>query len=90
MWFTVAIRVGLAVLVNQKRYQGWTHDKPKLFLENGIMPSLYYAIDFALDEAVLDVILTQTRSPVPKITGTLHRPRIHTQHCAELFLPGTP
>lgn len=39
--------------------QEWTHDKLKRFLENGIMPNLYYAIDFALDDAVLDVILIQ-------------------------------
>ncbi|XP_077492492.1 sperm-specific sodium:proton exchanger-like [Amblyomma americanum] len=39
--------------------QDWTHDKLKRFLEGGIMPNLYYAIEFALDEAVQDVILVQ-------------------------------
>ncbi|XP_077493567.1 sperm-specific sodium:proton exchanger-like [Amblyomma americanum] len=59
MWFSVAVRVSLGVLINHKRYQDWTHDKLKQFLEGGIMPNLYYAIEFALDEAVQDVILVQ-------------------------------
>ncbi|XP_037526033.1 sodium/hydrogen exchanger 10 [Rhipicephalus sanguineus] len=59
MWFSVAVRVALGVLINHKRYQDWTHDKLKQFLEGGIMPNLYYAIEFSLDEAVQDVILIQ-------------------------------
>ncbi|XP_050050276.2 sperm-specific sodium:proton exchanger-like [Dermacentor andersoni] len=59
MWFSVAVRVALGVLINHKRYQDWTHDKLKQFLEGGIMPNLYYAIEFSLDEAVQDVILVQ-------------------------------
>lgn len=39
--------------------QEWTHDKLKRFLEGGTLPNLYYAIEFALDEAVQDVILIQ-------------------------------
>ncbi|KAL1429430.1 hypothetical protein MTO96_002477 [Rhipicephalus appendiculatus] len=63
MWFSVAVRVALGVLINHKRYQDWTHDKLKQFLEGGIMPNLYYAIEFSLDEAVQDVILIQGGSP---------------------------
>ncbi|KAK8782795.1 hypothetical protein V5799_015860 [Amblyomma americanum] len=51
MWFAVAVRVSLGVLINHKRYQDWTHDKLKQFLEGGIMGNLYYAIEFSLDEA---------------------------------------
>lgn len=39
--------------------QAWTHEKLRRFLEGGIMPNLFYAIEFALDEAVQDVILVQ-------------------------------
>ncbi|XP_049512471.1 uncharacterized protein LOC125940404 isoform X1 [Dermacentor silvarum] len=59
MWFSVAVRVALGVLMNHKRYQDWTHDKLKQFLEGGIMPNLYSAIEFSLDETVQDVILVQ-------------------------------
>ncbi|XP_077494862.1 sperm-specific sodium:proton exchanger-like [Amblyomma americanum] len=59
MWFSVAVRIALGVLINHKRYEDWTHDKLKQFLEGGIMPNLYYAIEFSLDEAVQDVILVQ-------------------------------
>ncbi|XP_049512472.1 uncharacterized protein LOC125940404 isoform X2 [Dermacentor silvarum] len=39
--------------------EDWTHDKLKQFLEGGIMPNLYSAIEFSLDETVQDVILVQ-------------------------------
>ncbi|XP_037505366.1 sodium/hydrogen exchanger 10 [Rhipicephalus sanguineus] len=90
MWFSVAIRVGLAVLVNQKRYQEWTHDKLKRFLENGIMPNLYYAIDFTLDEAVLDVILIQGVVQCPKTMEIYTGPTYIPNSVREMTLPGNP
>ncbi|XP_037569727.1 sodium/hydrogen exchanger 10 [Dermacentor silvarum] len=90
MWFSVAIRVGLAVLVNQKRYQEWTHDKLKRFLENGIMPNLYYAIDFALDEAVLDVILIQGVVQCSKTQDLYTGPTYIPSNVREMNLPGSP
>ncbi|KAK8757748.1 hypothetical protein V5799_004621 [Amblyomma americanum] len=90
MWFSVAIRVGLAVLVNQRRYQEWTHDKLKRFLENGIMPNLYYAIDFTLDEAVLDVILIQGVVQCSKSQELFTGPAYIPSNVREMFLPGRP
>ncbi|KAL1419481.1 hypothetical protein MTO96_025390 [Rhipicephalus appendiculatus] len=90
MWFSVAIRIGLAVLVNQKRYQEWTHDKLKRFLENGIMPNLYYAIDFSLDEAVLDVILVQGVVQCSKTQELYTGPSYIPSTVREMTLPGIP
>ncbi|XP_065296300.2 sperm-specific sodium:proton exchanger-like isoform X1 [Dermacentor albipictus] len=90
MWFSVAIRIGLAVLVNQKRYQEWTHDKLKRFLENGIMPNLYYAIDFSLDEAVLDVILVQGVVQCSKTQELYTGPSYIPSAVREMTLPGIP
>ncbi|XP_040360430.1 sodium/hydrogen exchanger 10-like [Ixodes scapularis] len=90
MWFSVAIRIGLAVLVNQKRYQEWTHDKLKRFLENGIMPNLYYAIDFALDDAVRDVILIQGIVQCAKTQEIFTGPAYIPSTVRDMFLPGNP
>ncbi|XP_075743075.1 sperm-specific sodium:proton exchanger-like [Rhipicephalus microplus] len=90
MWFSVAIRIGLAVLVKQKRYQEWTHDKLKRFLENGIMPNLYYAIDFSLDEAVLDVILVQGVVQCSKTHELYTGPSYIPSTVREMTLPGIP
>ncbi|XP_064472591.1 sperm-specific sodium:proton exchanger-like isoform X2 [Ornithodoros turicata] len=59
MWLEVSVRIAMAVLVNHKQYQDWTHDRLKKFLQGGIMPNLYYAVEFTLDDAVQDVILIQ-------------------------------
>ncbi|XP_077548376.1 sperm-specific sodium:proton exchanger-like [Haemaphysalis longicornis] len=59
MWFSVAVRIALGVLINHKRYQEWTHDKLKQFLETGTLPNLYGATEFSLDDAAQDVILVQ-------------------------------
>ncbi|KAL3206193.1 hypothetical protein MRX96_052886, partial [Rhipicephalus microplus] len=90
MWFSVAIRIGLAVLVKQKRCQEWTHDKLKRFLENGIMPNLYYAIDFSLDEAVLDVILVQGVVQCSKTHELYTGPSYIPSTVREMTLPGIP
>ncbi|KAL3245961.1 hypothetical protein MRX96_058049 [Rhipicephalus microplus] len=90
LWFSVAIRIGLAVFVNQKRYQEWTHDKLKRFLENGIMPNLYYAIDFSLDEAVLDVILVQGVVQCSKTHELYTGPSYIPSTVREITLPGIP
>ncbi|KAH6937262.1 hypothetical protein HPB50_026230 [Hyalomma asiaticum] len=60
--------------------QEWTHDKLKRFLENGIMPNLHYAIDFTLDEAVLDVILVQGVVQCSKTQELYTGPCVHPQH----------
>ncbi|XP_075726291.1 sperm-specific sodium:proton exchanger-like [Rhipicephalus microplus] len=89
MWFSVAVRVALGVLINHKRYQDWTHDKLKQFLEGGIMPNLYYAIEFSLDEAVQDVILIQgcvVSAEGHRYFGPCYLP----QALRQMKLPGSP
>ncbi|KAL3225590.1 hypothetical protein MRX96_025734 [Rhipicephalus microplus] len=89
MWFSVAVRVALGVLINHKRYQDWTHDKLKQFLEGGIMPNLYYAIEFSLDEAVQDVILIQgcvVSAEGHRYFGPCYLPQVLRQ----MKLPGSP
>ncbi|KAL1422572.1 hypothetical protein MTO96_021980 [Rhipicephalus appendiculatus] len=70
--------------------QEWTHDKLKRFLENGIMPNLYYAIDFTLDEAVLDVILIQGVVKCPKTMEIYTGPTYIPNCVREMTLPGSP
>ncbi|XP_064478693.1 sperm-specific sodium:proton exchanger-like [Ornithodoros turicata] len=90
MWFSIAIRIGLAVLLNQKCYQEWSHDKLKRFLESGIMPNLYYAIDFSLDDAVQDVILVQGLVQCVKTQETFTGPTYIPPTVRDMFLPGNP
>ncbi|XP_077557852.1 sperm-specific sodium:proton exchanger-like [Haemaphysalis longicornis] len=90
MWFSVAIRVGLAVLVNQKRYQEWTHDKLRRFLENGLMPNLYHAMEFKLDEAVLDVILIQGIVQCSKTEELFKGPTYIPSSVDHMLFPGSP
>ncbi|XP_064472611.1 sperm-specific sodium:proton exchanger-like isoform X2 [Ornithodoros turicata] len=90
MWFSVAVRVGMAVLLNQKRYQDWTNDKLKRFLEGGIMPNLYYAAEFGLDEAVQDVILIQGCVTTTDGLQCYIGPSYIPDDVREMKLPGSP
>ncbi|CAN7994799.1 unnamed protein product [Ixodes pacificus] len=65
----------------------WTHDKLKRFLENGIMPNLYYAIDFALDDAVRDVILIQGIVQCAKTQEIFTGPAYIPSTVRDMFLP---
>lgn len=67
--------------------QEWTHDKLKRFLENGIMPNLYYAIDFALDDAVRDVILIQGIVQCAKTQEIFTGPAYIPSTVRDMFLP---
>ncbi|KAM7298902.1 uncharacterized protein ISCGN_019469 [Ixodes scapularis] len=90
MWFSVAVRISLGLLMNDKRYLDWSFDRLKRFLENGIMPNLQYAIEFALDDAVQDVILIQ--GTVSSVDGeeTYAGPASLPVSLRNMTLPGSP
>ncbi|XP_042149520.1 uncharacterized protein LOC8037422 [Ixodes scapularis] len=90
MWFSVAVRISLGLLMNDKRYLDWSFDRLKRFLENGIMPNLQYAIEFALDDAVQDVILIQ--GTVSSVDGeeTYTGPVSLPVSLRNMTLPGSP
>ncbi|XP_064455454.1 sperm-specific sodium:proton exchanger-like [Ornithodoros turicata] len=90
MWFAVAVRISMAMLVNQKRYQDWTNDKLRRFLESGIMPNLYCAAEFALDDAVQDVILIQGLVTSNDGLQTYYGPAYIPEEVRAINLPGTP
>ncbi|XP_078670954.1 sperm-specific sodium:proton exchanger-like isoform X2 [Branchiostoma floridae x Branchiostoma belcheri] len=66
IWRVVAIRISTPLLLKTLAYQGWTHDKVRLRLETGYMPTnLVDRRSFEIDHTMDDVILVQGQAGSP-------------------------
>ncbi|CAH1258973.1 SLC9C1 [Branchiostoma lanceolatum] len=66
IWRVVAIRISTPLLLKTLAYQGWTHDKVRLRLETGYMPTnLADRRSFEIDHTMDDVILVQGQAVSP-------------------------
>lgn len=70
--------------------QEWTHDKLKRFLENGVMPNLYFTAEFTLDEAVVDVILVQGVVQCTHTQQVFIGPAYIPGNVRDITFPGNP
>ncbi|XP_064456407.1 sperm-specific sodium:proton exchanger-like [Ornithodoros turicata] len=89
MWQTVAVRIGLNLLVHHKRYMDWTHDHIKHFLESGTMPDLLQAFHFTLDPSVVDLLLIQGLLSDEKAQICYQGPAYIPEHVREIVFLGT-
>ncbi|KAI8489565.1 Sodium/hydrogen exchanger 10 [Branchiostoma belcheri] len=88
IWRVVAIRISTPLLLKTLAYQGWTHDKVRLRLETGYMPTnLVDRRSFEIDHTMDDVILVQGQAGSPHtgggVCGTLHHPAYRPQTGAQ-------
>lgn len=89
MWQCVAVRIGLNLLVQHRRYIDWTHDHIKHFLESGVMPDLLHASHFSVDPSVVDVLLIQGHLCDDKGKRCFQGPAYVPEYMREVVLLGT-
>ncbi|XP_078585490.1 sperm-specific sodium:proton exchanger-like isoform X2 [Branchiostoma floridae x Branchiostoma japonicum] len=98
IWRVVAIRISTPLLLKTLAYQGWTHDKVRLRLETGYMPTnLVDRRSFEIDQTMDDVILVQGHALSPHtaeefvapciIPRTIHKLTFSTDSMEEGVLP---